>query len=422
MTIYLGTTILFIAFSYVMLLFFQQFLRARAHQVNFDLKRNLLEKQVNVIISNNAKPKQEEAAWSGWRKFRVKKIVEENDTIKSFYFVPHDGKPLASFLPGQHITFQLKVPGQSKPVIRCYTLSNSIKRKNYYRVSIKKQLAPLDKKDAPNGVSSCYFHDELLEGDVVDVRAPSGKFYLDLTEKTPIVLIAGGIGLTPSLSMLNTLSDVKSSRKIHLLYAVQTKEEQIMEKKLLARQARLPNFSFHRFYGVCDDSELSKNIHKGYIDCSSMRDLGIEFDSDFYICGPPPMMNAIVDGLEAQGVSEQRIHFESFGPASVSKKSKVKPALTVVGDTNEAKLAHPVSFSLSDKNVEWDPSQGSVLDIAESAGVDIESGCRAGSCGTCLTAILEGDVSYAEDAGIDIEKGSCLPCIATPNGPLKLHA
>jgi len=386
MTLYLGTVILFIASSYVMLLFFQQCFRARAHQVNFDLKRNLLENQVNVIISNNAKPKQEEAAWSGWRKFRVKKIVQENDTIKSFYFVPHDGKSLASFLPGQHITFQLKVPGQSKPVIRCYTLSNSIKRKNYYRVSIKKQLSPADKKDAPNGVSSCYFHDELMTGDVVEVRAPSGKFYLDLTEKTPIVLIAGGIGLTPSLSM---------------------------------REARLPNFSFHRFYGVCDDSDLSKNIHKGYIDCSSLRDLGIEFDSDFYICGPPPMMNAIVDGLESQGVSQERIHFESFGPASVSKKSKVKPALTVVSDK---KIAHPVSFSLSDKNVEWDPSQGSVLDIAESAGVDIESGCRAGSCGTCLTAILEGDVSYVDGAGVDIEKGSCLPCIATPNGPLKLHA
>ena len=416
MILHLGNAILFIASFYVMLLFFQQFLRARAHQVNFSLKRSLLENQVNGIISNNVKPKLDEAAWSGWRKFRVKKIVQENGSIKSFYFVPHDGKPLASFLPGQHITFNLKVPGQSKPVIRCYSLSNSVKRENYYRVSIKKQVAPPNEENLPNGIASSYFHDILMKGDVLDVRAPSGKFHLDLTEKTSIVLIAGGIGLTPSLSMLNTLSDMRSDRKIHLLYAVQNKEELIMEKHILARLQRLKNFSFHRFYGSCDESELSDTVHEGYIDCSKLRDLGIEFDSDFYICGPPPMMNAVVGGLESQGVNQERIHFESFGPASVSKKSTVKPVV------DENTTTHPVSFSLSNKKVEWDASQGSLLDIAESAGVDIQSGCRAGSCGTCLTAVLEGEVSYADDAGVDIEKGSCLPCIATPNGPLKLHA
>jgi len=420
MSLYLGSTILFVALLYVTLLFFQQFMRTRAHQANYNLKRNLLEKQVHGIISNNANtaPKADEAAWSGWRKFRVKKIVQENDTIKSFYFVPHDGKSIASFEPGQHITFQLKVPGQSKPVIRCYSLSNSNRKKNYYRVSIKKQVAPPNKSDAPNGVSSCYFHDELVVGDVLDVRAPSGKFYLDLTEKTSIVLIGGGIGLTPSLSMLNTLFDMKSKRKIHLLYAVQNKHDQIMEKRLLSKQAYLPNLSFHRFYTECDDSDLSKTVHKGFIDCAKMKKLGIKFDSDFYVCGPPPMMNAIVEGLESNGVSKERIHFESFGPASISKKNIAKKPVVV----DENFKQHTVSFSVSDKKTVWDQSQGSVLDVAEAVGAEIQSGCRAGSCGTCLTKIIEGEVSYVDDAGVDIEQGSCLACIAVPNGPLKLQA
>ena len=417
MTLYLSLITLFIALSYVSLLLLQQFKRNGAYQVSHELRRSLLESQVNRIISDNVKPKSDEAAWAGWRKFRVARIVKENDTIKSFYFVPHDGKSLASFLPGQHITFRFKVEGQSKPVIRCYSLSDSINKTDYYRVSIKKQLAPPNQQDAPNGVSSCYFHDDLQEGDVLDVRAPSGKFYLDLTEKTPIVLIGGGIGLTPSLSMLNTLADIDSERKIHLLYAVQNKQEQIMEAHFLAIQEKLKNFTFHRFYGECEEEELSASIHKGFISCPLMRDIGIEFDADFYICGPPPMMSAIVGGLESEGVSQDRIHFESFGPASVSKKSEVKPA-----DVSDSEVKHPISFSLSGKNVEWEPSHGSILDAAESAGVDIQSGCRAGSCGTCLTAILDGDVSYIDDAGVDIEKGSCLACIAIPNGPLKLNA
>lgn len=415
MTLYLGYIILLITASYVLLLAFQQYKRSRAFQANFDLKRRLLEEQVSGIIEKNSTQCQEVKAWSGWRKFRVDRVVAENDTIKSFYFLPHDGKAIAGFLPGQHLTFRLKVPGQSKPVIRCYSLSDSAEEDGYYRVSIKKQLAPPKSPDAPPGVSSCYFHDQLLEGDVLDVRAPGGKFYLDMTEKSPIVLIGGGIGLTPSLSMLNTLADVNSDRKIHLLYAMQNKDEQIMEAHFLAIEKKLKNFRFHRFFAFCEPEELNESVHQGYISCPTMRDIGIEFDADFYICGPPPMMNAIVGGLEGEGVSQDRIHFESFGPASVSKKSVPKV------DGDKAKT-FPITFSLSGKNVDWDPSQGSVLDAAESVGVDIQSGCRAGSCGTCLTAIQEGEVTYIDDAGVDIEKGSCLACIAVPKGPLKVHA
>jgi len=325
----LGNIILSIAFLYLILLFFQQFRRARADQVNHNLKQSNLKDQFNNLLTTKPEPAQTDFTWSGWRKFRIDKVVEENDTIKSFYFAPVDGDPLAKFKPGQHLTFQLKIPGRSKPVIRCYSLSNSSNRKTFYRVSIKKQLPPPNAKEAPSGVASCYFHDELSEDDVLDVRAPSGKFYLDLAKETPIVLIAGGIGLTPSLSMLDTLFDNRSERKIHLLYAVQNKNEQIMEKRFVVFQKKLMNFSFHRFYTDCDESELNDNVHQGFINCSLMPDLGIEFSSDFYVCGPPPMMNAMVDGLKSQGVSEDRIHFESFGPASVKKKPE-KPNLQLV--------------------------------------------------------------------------------------------
>lgn len=383
------------------------------------IERKLLEGQVEKILAESdrgAQSNKDKVAWSGWRKFKISKIVEENQSITSFYFIPHDGKSLASFLPGQHLTFRLKVPGLSKPVIRCYSLSDSAD-KAYYRISVKKQSSPAAKLDVPNGVASTYLHEVLEVGDVVDVKAPSGKFYLDQTEKTPIVMIGGGIGVTPSLSMLNALAAEKSQRKMYFFYAVQRAEELIMSEQIKTLSYQLPNLMVVRFYSEADGVTVSEFERLGYVDIATMHALSIPWDSDFYVCGPPPMMQAVVGGLEREGVDTGRIHFESFGPASVSKRSVEYKAQA---DTNTE--SHLITFTMSDTQVEWSQAKGSILDVAESAGVNMESGCRAGSCGSCLTAIAEGKVSYIDEPGVEIEKGSCLACIAVPAGDLKLNA
>ena len=127
--------------------------------------------------------------WNGFRKFRVAKKVFECTDVHSFYLVPHDGRPIPIFKPGQYLTFQLNVPNQTKPVIRCYSISDGPRSDNHFRVTIKKALPPRGEK-IPPGIASSYFSDVLQEGDILDVKAPSGAFFLELNKATPVVLIS----------------------------------------------------------------------------------------------------------------------------------------------------------------------------------------------------------------------------------------
>lgn len=157
----------------------------------------------NLIKQAEIKRERTELTWSGKRKFRVveRRVENKDGNICSFYLAPHDGGKLPSFQPGQFLTFELAIPNQQSPVIRCYSLSDSPLKSDRYRVSIKRLPAPPSKKkQVPDGLSSCYFHDNIREGDVVDVMAPNGGFCLDTHSDRPVVLIAGGIGLTPVLS------------------------------------------------------------------------------------------------------------------------------------------------------------------------------------------------------------------------------
>src|SRR5246500_3283614 len=164
-----------------------------------------------------------ELTWSGKRKFRIVRRQFENRAkdICSFYLEPHDGGALPPFLPGQFLTFELNVPDHPVPVVRCYSLSDSPLIRDRYRVSIRRMPPPPKAgADIPSGLSSSYFHDHLREGDIVDVRAPAGGFHLDSTSERPAVFIAGGIGLTPVLSMFKWLADTGSRRTAWFFLAV----------------------------------------------------------------------------------------------------------------------------------------------------------------------------------------------------------
>ncbi|NKB37668.1 MAG: 2Fe-2S iron-sulfur cluster binding domain-containing protein [Gammaproteobacteria bacterium] len=418
MLFYIGIILLSLI-SLQLLIFAWQQLRSyrhnqRSHQLEIQLlKAQLAEKTLANTIADATQP-----GWSGWRKFRVRDIVKENRIIKSYYLVPHDGKPPGVFLPGQHLTFKLKVSGLSKPVIRCYTLSDSPKANDYYRVTIRKQTAPAEKDDAVDGVASCYFHEQLKPGDILDVKSPNGKFFLDTTENSPVVLIAGGVGLTPALSMLNTLLADRSERDIWLFYGARDHNDQIMTEHFKLVQQQLNNFHLFKLFSD-ENADVSKDLsaHKGRVTTDFIQQQGTPLDSDFFICGPAGMMKTINDGLRNLGVDEQRIHFESFGPASIKAENR-----KVNTDNTTDTATHKLEFGLSGKSVEWNQSSGTVLDAAEAAGIQIDSGCRAGSCGTCLTAVLEGQVSYVEEPGMTVEDGSFLPCVAIPKSNLKLNA
>jgi ferredoxin len=131
----------------------------------------------------------------------------------------------------------------------------------------------------------------------------------------------------------------------------------------------------------------------------------------FYICGPTPMLQSLVPALEDWGVPEGRIHFEAFGPASVKRKNA----------TQEPSDAVMVTFAKSGKQLSWQSGMGSLLDLAEASGIAVNSGCRAGGCGSCQTSIRSGEVAYTQSPDFDPALGSCLLCVCTPKTAVTLE-
>lgn len=137
----------------------------------------------------------------------------------SFYLEPIDGQPLAAYVPGQFLTFQIELPdavGVVRTITRCYSLSDR-PDPLAYRITVKRVAPPADRPDLPPGLVSGYLHDTATAGTVLQVRAPAGVFVLDADATTPVVLIAGGIGITPLFAMARGSLTRDPGRAIHLL-------------------------------------------------------------------------------------------------------------------------------------------------------------------------------------------------------------
>jgi uncharacterized protein len=364
------------------------------------------------------------ATWSGFRAFRVdRKVLEDaQGQVCSFYLVPEDGQPLPSFLPGQFLTFRLDVASANgaDAVIRCYSLSDA-PQPDSYRVSIKRAPAPQGSPFAP-GISSNYFHDHVMVGSLLQVRAPAGHFYIDRSD-APVVLIGGGIGITPMLSMLSWCLLAQPEREVWLFYGVRNSAELVMFSHLQALAKAHSNFQLHLCFSdpmpgdVVNDTV--ENIHNraSRVSVDLLRRLLPLKPYHFYICGPTPMLQSLVPALEDWGVPEGRIHFEAFGPASIKRKKAVdaSQAATSLQD------AVMVTLAKSGKQLPWKSEMGSLLDLVEANGIAVTSGCRAGGCGSCQTSIRTGEVAYTQSPDFDPEPGSCLLCVCTPKTAVTLE-
>lgn len=410
-----GLLLLGLMALYLVTLLLRQLRSAWVNQRFIASEQRLLRSRIDAALaSERASGGGEVGAWSGWRKFVISDKVEEANAICSFYLSPHDGQALPEYFPGQYLTFQLPIPGQNKSVTRCYSLSDAPGDDYRYRVTIKKIPPPPDEPDAPPGLVSNFFHENLNAGDIVDVRAPNGQFILNPEHHGPVVLIAGGIGLTPMLSMLNQLDKTDSGRDTWFYYGVRNSSEHVMAKHLKKLATAHDNFHLRICYSdpLPDDVQGRDFDITGHISVDLFKSDLPSNNYDFFICGPPPMMDAITHGLAEWKVPEERIHFETFGPASAKKVSHASGAVEPV----------EVEFRRSGKTLTWDGSAANLLEFAESNGLAMESGCRAGNCGTCITAVHEGEVEYMHQPGATVEKGSCLACIAVPKSRLSIDA
>lgn len=399
-------------------IFFTTSLRRLFHQRTVEkLSCELLREQLQTARGLRKKTENHAAPWNGIRKFSIQKKVQETEDICSFYLAPHDSKPLPSFLPGQYLTFELRIPGQKNKTVRCYSLSDG-PQPDYYRVSIKRQGPPPDKEGLQPGLVSNYFHAQLKEGDIVDVKAPGGHFFLDPSETGGVVLIGGGIGVTPMLAMLNTLAGMRSTREIHFFYGVRNRAEHAMKEHFEKIARENPNVHLHVCYSKPDEDHKPGQDyqHASRVSVELLKQVLPSNNYDFYICGPGPLMESITTGLAAWGVPDKNIRFETFGPSSVKKVAQLPAAAQTPGQT------FSIEFKKSGKKISWVAGCTNILQLAMDNDINIPSGCRAGSCGTCQIAVFSGDVAYVTPSDFATDRGTKLTCIGAPKGDLVLDA
>jgi len=273
-----------------------------------------------IMIDREKQLYDQSGGWTDWKDFGCNKKVKESVEITSFYLKPSDGKSLPLFFPGQYISVQLRVPGLDYLQARQYSLS-AAPNPNFYRISVKreKSLDPTDTSQHKHpGWLSNVLHDSFNENDTIRVSYPRGDFYLDPKKPStaPIVLISGGVGLTPLLSILETLSEQKSERKISWVHATRSSYAQAFGKHIESLVKGLPNARSAIFNEFPDEKQLGFD-YKGRMDLAKLdkeKNLHLsDKTTEYYICGPEKFMVAMSGRLGEWGVGKERIKYEIFG-------------------------------------------------------------------------------------------------------------
>ena len=248
--------------------------------------------------------------WTGWRTFVVREKRAESSVITSFVLEPADGGPVMNFEPGQYISIAVDVPALGLQQIRQYSLSDMPNGRSY-RISVKRESGGTE----PPGYVSNLLHDCVNVGDEVKLAAPYGNFHIDVHAKTPIVLISGGVGLTPMISMLKrAIQDPE--RRVVFVHGARNSGVHAMRDRLRETARTCANFHLIVFYDdpLPQDVEGRDYDYAGFVDVKAIRDSILLADADYYICGPIPFMRMQHDALKELGISEARIHYEVFGP------------------------------------------------------------------------------------------------------------
>ena len=345
--------------------------------------------------------------WTDWRHFVVVRKVKESEEITSFYLEPQDQGTLPAFQPGQFLTIKLEIPGQPKPIIRTYSLSDYPEPLRYYRLSIKREPMPTG-LDVMPGIASNFMHDEVQEGSVIPAKPPSGKFVLDVQRSLPAVLISNGVGITPMLSMVKAATRLNPSRSIWFLHGARDGSFHAFRDEVNAIAAQNPNLMLHYAYSRPREEDAGHHHSVGYIDTALIQSLVMQ-EADYFLCGSPPFMESIRTGLKQAGVPDSRVFFEMFTKARQAPGDR--PFTEVDGDNL---TAAEIVFAQSNQTATWSAAAESLLEFAEANGLNPPYSCRQGICGTCECKLLDGEVTYHTAPTATVADGSVLICISKP--------
>lgn len=342
-------------------------------------------------------------AWSGKRKFMITDIQQECHGIYSFYLTPLDREPLKAYKPGQFISIEVAL--NSRIYNRCYSLSDKYNPYNY-RISIKQVDSPKDQPQMPRGVVSNYLCRQLRQGDIINVRAPDGRFYYHPGDRSP-VFIAGGIGITPLLSMLESLLYQNYQQTIYFFLSVRNAKEHPFKQHLQNLRDEHSNLRLIICYSSQQQQIDAEDYFLQRLDIKLLKTVLPEMNFDYYICGPDKMMKQIISDLKSHGVASDQIYYEAFSASP--------------GQTHSASIKQAdITFQQSNMTNSWKFEDGLLLDFIEKQKIAIESVCRSGNCGSCKVKLISGEVEYITKPGIELEEQECLCCISRPKTDLVL--
>lgn len=245
--------------------------------------------------------------WKGFKKATVLKIVQEDENVKSFYLKLADESSIPSFTAGQFIAVRVKNEDGSYTKVRQYTLSTNY-REEYYRISVKREV---------EGNLSKKLCDEIKEGDTIEITSPMGNFVLKESER-PLVLLGGGIGVTPMLAM--AYDTMGKEREVQFIYSIPNGKNHSFKGEI-EEIGKYPNVKNTIFYTRPTEGEKIgfKFDKKGRISKLWMEE-NLPKDGEFYFCGPVPFMKEIYSNLIEMKISEEQINYEMFGSQGESLK------------------------------------------------------------------------------------------------------
>jgi len=362
--------------------------------------------------------------WSG--ALRVAAIFDETSNVKTFRLMSLDrGAIPFTFLPGQFLTFSGDIDG--KTIRRSYTIASSPTQRDFVELTVKRE---------DQGVESRYLHDHVAVGDHLNVFGPSGIFTFTGEETDSIVLIGGGVGITPMMCVIRYLTDRAFPGDIFFLYGARTAADFIFREELESLQKRHGNLHVVATMSGADGTAWTGArgpITKDFI-AHAVPDIARR---RIHVCGPPAMLEAVKAALTGLGVTKEQIKTEAFGPAKGAAPAAASAPAASAGVSAPApapitSAATPVTpsaqvevqFSKSGKTGTLAPDQ-CVLEAAEAIGVAIDFSCRVGTCGTCVVPLLKGSVSMEVEDGLppeDKARGIILACQAKSVGNLVIDA
>jgi ferredoxin-NADP reductase/DMSO/TMAO reductase YedYZ heme-binding membrane subunit len=359
-----------------------------------------------------ATSKQARSFWSG--ELVITRIFDETHDVKTFRLAAPDDGPLPFMhVAGQYLNLALTIDGTR--VNRSYTIASAPTRSAYCEISVKR---------VPNGYASHHLHDTWREGQRVKVSAAAGKFVFAgrATDARRIVLIAGGIGITPLMSVVRSLTDRGWMGEMYLLLSVRAVRDYVFADELTYLQSRHPNL--HVRVLVSQDPDTPWNGLRGQI----TRDVIAEFVANLtrgpvMLCGPGPMMTAMRAILVGMGVPNDEVLQEEFvsRPPVESAADADAPSL---GAPDVAASGAQVAFTRTGRTIDVLADQ-SLLEAAEDNGIDLPFECRSGICGQCKTHLRSGRVRMdVQDAlsAADRAAGFILACQAHALGNLEVEA